>query len=110
MKTLLALLMLVSSAFAIDPVGQGPMPCVTRDSIPDYVTFAIQDRLNDPDSMQVVGWTMPVSESYNNQGVMRGWWSMVVTIRAKNGYGGVVTRRYDLMIQNDKVTRCVPMR
>lgn len=109
MKTLLVLFMLTVSALA-DPVGQGPCPQVTSEVIPRYIVSAIQDRLNDPDSMEVVDWTQPELKTTRAAGEWLGWWSMTVTIRARNASGGVITKSYAVMIEKERVTRAVPIR
>lgn len=99
MKAFLILLMLATVALA-DPVGQGPCPQVTSERIPQFIVSAIENRLNDPDSLVLVDWTQPELRTTRSGGEVIGWWQMNVTIRAKNSYGGVITKNYIVTVDS----------
>lgn len=109
MKTLLLFLLLCSSALA-DNAWQGLRPAVTKTELPSYVSDAIRDRLDNPASMEIVGWTIPTLETWSSAGQQRGKWNMRVSVRATNKYGGVVTGVWSVSIRKEAVLFCSQLR
>lgn len=89
---------------------QGPRPAVTQSELPEYISDAIRERLNDPASMEVISWTLPELKTISYKGSTRGVWNVIVTIRARNSYNGFVKIQWGIGIKNEQVSFCQSIR
>lgn len=113
MKIILVLLLLTASAFSQSLVEKalqeriygnaGIKPEVTATQLPANIEASFRAAMRDPDSIVIESWTMPELKTTMSGGKKIGWWSMEISARGINGYGGPSAGRFLVTIKDGRV-------